>query len=910
MRWPIRIKVAASGAVVALLISLFVGFYYPAQYRKEALAARREQVAGTAEMVAMSVGVALRLNVPSSVAAAFAWARRDSALVYLAVVDTSDNVFATFNRDSLPVDPVREARRGDMHEWRGLLFVAAPIHFRDDTLGTLVLGSSLAPIQLRIARQRRLGLTVSLLVFGVGGLLSLIIAGRIARPIVSLRRAADRMAAGEYHVVIPPAESDEIGALASAFATMVDRIRSQVEDLAHQARELAAARDTAIEATRAKSAFLAVMSHEIRTPMNGVLGMLDLLSHEELSAEQREFCLTAHRSAEALLGIIDDILDFSKIEAGKLVLEEIDFSLRRVLEDVTELLAERAESKGLELVCIAAPDAPDALRGDPGRLRQILVNLTGNAVKFTSAGTVLIEAIVLSMTDREVELQCEVTDTGIGLSAEDQERLFHPFTQADASTTRRYGGTGLGLSISRQLAGIMGGQAYVRSQLGVGSTFGFTVRLRHGTEAEAAPYTSRLHGSHVLVVDDNVQSRRMLELVLTRHGATCSTAAGADEALDVVRTLRDGGKGPRLVVADIEMPGTDGIQLARRLREDAAFSGLNVLLLSSLGRREDARRAAAQYDCAVILKPVRRAQLLQATGAMLGTERPGGSVRRLTPNVFAITEEAPLEAGAGSRGRVLLAEDNTVNQQVATELLRRLGYDAEVAADGQRAVDMVMQRSYDAVLMDCRMPNLDGFQATAAIRRLGFTSDRLAIIALTASATEDDRHACLSAGMDDFMAKPLRREVLRTTLARWIRTTGAATTATPATAVAGPNADAAGSVVASGAPAAPIDLEQLQSLVGNDAATVREFLDLFVDSSGPVLQQVDDAIASREAKALQSASHSLKGSAASVGSREVAELARELEDAAKQQHWELVEPIRERLGDAFERATTFVRALS
>ncbi len=909
MRWPIRIKVAASGAVVAFLISLFVGFYYPAQYREEALSARREQVAGTAEMVAMSVGVALRLNVPSSVAAAFAWARRDSALAYLAVVDTSDNVFAAFNRDSLPVDPIREASRSDMHEWRGLLFVAAPIHFRDDTLGTLVVGSSLAPLQRRIARQRRLGLTVSLLVFGVGGLLSLIIAGRIVRPIVSLRRAADRMAAGEYHVVIPRAESDEIGALASAFATMVERIRSQVEDLAHQARELAAARDTAVDATRAKSAFLAVMSHEIRTPMNGVLGMLDLLAHEHLTSEQHEFCLTAHRSAEALLGIIDDILDFSKIEAGKLVLEEIDFSLRGVLEDVTELLAERAESKGLELVCIAADNAPDALRGDPGRLRQILVNLAGNAVKFTSAGAVVIEANLLSLSDREVQLQFEVRDTGIGLSPEDQERLFHPFTQADASTTRRYGGTGLGLSISRQLAAMMGGQAWVRSELGVGSTFGFTVHLRNAKDAMPAPRSIGLDGCRVLIVDDSDESRRMLERVLSRNGAVCSTAGGADEALDALHRLGAAGDTPRLIISDIEMPGTDGIELAGKIRGDSKHSGVPILLLSTLRRREDARHAASLYDCAVILKPVRRSQLLQATDALFGAGR-SGSVRRLTPNAFAIADLGADATVGGVRGRVLLAEDNTVNQQVALELLRRLGYDAEVAADGQRAVDMVLQASYDLVLMDCRMPNLDGFQATAAMRRLGFTSDRLPIVALTASATEDDRHACLSAGMDDFMAKPLRREVLRTTLARWIRPDPARTADPPGLlAPAVRDAPAAGSGEAAEPPAA-IDLTQLQSLVGDDADTVRQFLDLFVESSGPVLQQVDGAIASREAKALQSASHSLKGSAASVGSREVAELARELEHAAKQEQWELVEPIRERLGDAFERATTFVRALS
>jgi signal transduction histidine kinase len=476
-RWPIRVEVAASGVVVALLASLFLGWYAPAQYSDDAMRVKREQVAGTAEMVALSVSVGLRLNVPSTVAGAINWARRDSALTYLAVFDTTDEVFASFNPESLSIDMAHVASHDSVVEHNGLLFASAPIRFAGETLGRLVMGTSLAPLHARIVEQRRLGLGVSLGVLSVGVLLSLYLAHSIAQPIVLLRRASEAVAAGSYDIQLRSTSRNEIGGLANAFSAMVEKIRTQLLTMERQARELEAARDTAVEATRAKTAFLAMMSHEIRTPMNGVLGMLDLLRSDDLTSEQQDFAQIAYQSGEALLAILNDILDTSKVEANKLDLEEMDFDLDQTLDDVIQLVGERATAKGLELICVVRHDVPLALRSDPGRLRQVLVNLAGNAVKFTHAGEVVIAVSLVSAGADEVELCFEVRDSGIGLSTDDQARLFQPFSQADASTTRRYGGTGLGLAISRQLVSLMGGTISVRSAPGLGSTFEFTARL-------------------------------------------------------------------------------------------------------------------------------------------------------------------------------------------------------------------------------------------------------------------------------------------------------------------------------------------------------------------------------------------------------------------------------------------------
>ncbi|HEX9562797.1 MAG TPA: response regulator [Gemmatimonadaceae bacterium] len=884
-RWPIRVEVAASGVVVALLVSLFLGYYAPAQFRDEALRAKREQAAGTAEMVALSVSVGLRLNVPSTVAAAIHWARRDSALAYLAIIDTTNRLFASFNPDGLALDVARAATQ-EGAERDGLLLVSSPIRFGDETLGRLVMGTSLGPIRARIADQRRLGLAVSLGVLAVGVLLSLYLADRITRPIVVLRRAAERVAGGSYDVDIHATSRTEIGALAKGFGVMVEKIRTQVAALERQARDLAAARDTAVEATSAKSAFLAIMSHEIRTPMNGVLGMLDLLRREPLTGEQREFAEIAYQSGESLLTIINDILDFSKIEANRLALEEIDFDLGEALDAVTELMAERAASKGLELTCVVRHDVPMRLRGDPGRLRQVLVNLTGNAVKFTESGEVVLDVSVAGTGTSDVVLRFEVSDTGIGLSAADQARLFEPFSQTDASTTRRFGGTGLGLSISRQLAQLMGGDVYVRSEAGAGSTFGFTARLEHGSSSAVARERQRpLERTCVLIVSAHRAGRRALQLLLGTNGAHCLTAANAAEARRAVQRAMDQGTSVDLALIECRVLGDCSLDIARAIKESTGLAANRVVLLGSRHNRRAFGEIRATAGFTVLHKPVARSQLLTRLREVLSPDATS------VTSIPGLVESGASDAAVTWRNRrILVAEDNPVNKRVVREFLKRFNIEPTIVSNGAEAVDAVAHSEFALVLMDCHMPVMDGFEATAAIRRLGYSSEQLPVVALTASAMASDREQCLAAGMDDVLTKPLRADDLAEMLRRWIGSEDR---------VAVPSRD---DTVSPGA--AAFDMVQLTSLVGSDPETIREFLQLFFESTAPVLAEIDAALASRNGGALRDATHSVRGSAASMGIVEVAAFAERMEEAAASDDWDLAHRIREPFREAFERART------
>ncbi|MCC6246079.1 MAG: HAMP domain-containing protein [Gemmatimonadaceae bacterium] len=473
LRW----QVASVSIVTVLLMSVFIGLYYPARNAREATADKATSLSGAAAMVALSVGVGLQLQEPSAVAAAFAWARRDSALRYVAVLDSTGERVATYDPDHLGLNLAAHRSRYDVHEWNQHFVVAAPVGFQDRALGTVILASSLQPIRLMAARERRNGLAASALILLVGFALSLWVAARIAKPVVDLRRAAEHVAAGDYSVAVEHESRGEVGALSAAFATMVGTIRKQMADLASQATELAVTRDAALDAAAAKSAFMATMSHEIRTPMNGVMGMLELLRDTPLDAEQKMYTETASRSANSLLQVINDILDFSKIEAGRLTIEQHPFDFRITITDIARMLAPAARAKGLQLQVVYPASAPTAFVGDAGRLRQVLTNLVGNAVKFTHQGHVAIRVTPIEGSSRGCRLQVDIHDTGIGIPLEAQAHLFQPFSQADSSTSRRYGGTGLGLAICKELIALMGGTIGVDSVEGEGSRFWFVVDL-------------------------------------------------------------------------------------------------------------------------------------------------------------------------------------------------------------------------------------------------------------------------------------------------------------------------------------------------------------------------------------------------------------------------------------------------